>query len=279
MTKQTLEGFNVVIMGAAGTGKTHSIGTLVDTGLEVFYLALENGLESLLGYYTDRNLPIPDNLHWHRVASKKASFRAFLDVAKKINVLDQKTLASSVDVNKKEYDGFLKIIESLNNFVDDRTGKEYGGVDSWDTNRVLVIDGLSGINRTAMQLVVGGKAMKSQPDWGIAQNQVETLIVMLCEEVSCHFVLLAHVEREVDQISGGVKLMISTLGQKLAPKLPSLFTDIILTVRDGTNWYWDTVNPQADTKTRSLPMTSKNPQNFKAIYDMWKSRNVASEVK
>ena len=48
----TLPGVNVLLMGPSGTGKTYSIGTLVDMGVEVFYLALESGMESLLGYWT-----------------------------------------------------------------------------------------------------------------------------------------------------------------------------------------------------------------------------------
>ena len=44
-----LPGVNVLLMGPAGTGKTHSLGTLVEAGIEVFYLGLESGLE-LAGY-------------------------------------------------------------------------------------------------------------------------------------------------------------------------------------------------------------------------------------
>ena len=62
--KSTLAGVNVLLMGPAGSGKTHAIGTLVDTGVEVFYLALEPGLESLIGYYTDCGLEVPANLHY-----------------------------------------------------------------------------------------------------------------------------------------------------------------------------------------------------------------------
>lgn len=269
----TLSGVNIVLMGPSGTGKTHSIGTLVDTGLEVFYLALENGLESLLGYYTDRNLPIPDNLHWHRVESKKASFAAALANANKVLTMDQKTLASTTDVYKKDYDQWIKIIKALQNFKDDRTQKEYGAVDSWDTDKVLVIDGLTGLSKAAIHLVIGGKAMRSQSDWGIAQGQVDTLLTMLTEDCKCHFVLISHVDREVDEVLGGIKFMMSSLGKALYPKLPIMFSDIILTVRDGANWYWDTLNSQADIKTRNLPMVSKGKPDFKQIYDKWMSRN------
>ncbi len=84
----TLPGTNVLLMGPAGTGKTHSIGTLVDTGVEVFYLALESGMESLLGYWTDRGKPIPSNLHWHKLAGPKAGFKEMIENATKINTLN-----------------------------------------------------------------------------------------------------------------------------------------------------------------------------------------------
>jgi len=73
--KSSLPGFNVMLMGPAGSGKTHALGTLVDSGIEVFYLALEPGLESLLGYWTDRGLPIPANLHWHTLKAPDTSSR------------------------------------------------------------------------------------------------------------------------------------------------------------------------------------------------------------
>lgn len=279
MTKDALEGVNVVLMGPSGSGKTYSIGTLVDSGIEVFYLALENGLESLLGYYADNNKEIPSNLHWHRIEPKKAGFQALIDSATKINIMDQKTLASSSDTRRKEYDSFLKIVSSLSNFIDDRTGISYGSVDSWGTDRVIVVDGLTGINNAAMNLVVGGKPMKSQSDWQIAQSQVETLLTKLCDDCNCHFVLLAHIEREHDEIMGGIKLTMSTLGKALLAKLPRLFSDIILTTRDGLNFYWDTIDNKADVKTRNLPMSSKNPPDFKAILKKWNSRNDAGKSK
>src|SRR6266851_4385256 len=60
-----LAGVNVLLEGPTGTGKTFSISTLIDTGIETFYLGLESGIESLIGAYTDRNIPVPANFHWH----------------------------------------------------------------------------------------------------------------------------------------------------------------------------------------------------------------------
>jgi hypothetical protein len=101
---------------------------------------------------------------------------------------------------------------------------------------------------------------------------------MLCDNCPCHFVLIAHVERETDQVLGGVKLMVSTLGRALPPKIPILFSDVILAVRNGTKWNWDTANAQADLKTRNLPVRSDNPPDFASIMAKWSSRNQSTSV-
>lgn len=270
--KSVLPGFNVLLMGPAGTGKTHSIGTLVDQGLEVFYLALEPGLESLLGYYSDRGLTIPPNLHWHMLKAPQASFMELLDNAQKINTLSLDSLAKMADPNRSKHNRFIELLQALNNFPDDRSGEKFGAVNTWTPSRVLIIDGMAGLGQCAMSLVVGGKAVKSQSDWGIAQDQLEKLLRMLCDNCQCHFVLLSHVERETDQILGGVKLTVSTLGRALAPKIPPMFSDVILAVRQGDKWTWDTANVQADLKTRNLPIRGDNPPTFGGIVAKWKAR-------
>lgn len=267
-----LPGVNVLLMGPAGTGKTHSIGTLVDAGVEVFYLGLEPGLESLVGYYTDRGQPIPANLHWHILEAPSASFESMLGDATKINTLSLDSLAKMIDPNKSKHNQFLKLLTCLNNFTDQRSGESFGPVDKWSASRCLVIDGMAGLGRAAMSLVIGGKAVKNQSDWGIAQDQLERLLRNICDGCKCHFVLLAHVERETDQILGGIKIMVSTLGRALAPKIPPMFSDVILCVRSGSTWTWDTASAMADVKTRYLPIKSDNPASFGPIIAKWKSR-------
>jgi hypothetical protein len=272
----TLPGFNILLMGPAGTGKTHSIGTLVDEGVEVFYLALESGMESLLGYWKDRGKEIPANLHWHKLVAPTASFTDMIQNAKNINMLNLDSLAKMTDPNKSKHNQFVSLLEALNNFPDDRTGEKYGPVNEWDQTKCLVVDGATGISQCAMALVVGGKAVRNQSDWGIAQDQVEKITRMLCDNCPCHFVLLAHVERETDAVLGGVKLMVSTLGKALAPKLPAMFSDVILASRSADKWLWDTASAMADVKTRNLPIRSDNPPTFKPILEKWISRNQAN---
>ena len=267
-----IPGTNVLLMGPSGTGKTFSIGTLVETGVEVFYLGLEPGIESLLGYFTDAGKPIPDNLHYHTLDAAKASFTEMLETAQKINMMSLESLSKMSDNNRGKHNQFITLLTALNDFPDDRTGAKFGAVDKWGADRALVIDGLTGLSRSAMALVVGGKPVKSMADWGIAQDQVEKILRMLCDACRCHFILMAHVERETDQVLGGIKIMPSTLGTKLAPKLAPMFSDVILTTRLGDKWTWDTASAQADVKTRNLPIAAGNPQTFSAIIAKWRSR-------
>lgn len=271
-SKYNLPGVNVLLMGPTGTGKTHSIGTLVDSGISVFFLAIESGMESLLGYWTDRGLPIPDNLHWHKLDAPTADFTDMISAATKINTLNLDALAKMSDPNRSSHNQFIKLLTALNDFPDDRTGEHFGPVNEWDQSRAIVIDGLTGINDCAMSLVIGGKAVRNQSDWGIAQGQIIRVLRMLCDNCKCHFVLLSHVSRETDQVLGGVKITVSTLGKAIAGELPTMFSDTILTVRDGTSWTWDTAASTADVKTRNLPIASKNTPDFKIIIDKWRSR-------
>lgn len=270
--KSTLPGVNVMLMGPAGTGKTYSLGTLADAGVEVFYLGLEPGLESLLGYWKDKGKEVPENVHWHQLAAPKASFMDLLDNAKKVNTMSLDTLAKMADPNRSKHNQFISLLEALNNFPDDRTGEKFGCVDEWGPSRALVIDGMAGLARAAMSLVVGGKPVSNQSDWGIAQGQIEKIVRMWTDNCRCHFVLITHVERETDQVMGGVKIMVSTLGKALAPKLPPMFSDVILAERQGTTFNWNTGSAMADVKTRNLPISEKNPADFGAIIKKWLAR-------
>ena len=267
-----LPGVNVLLEGPAGTGKTHSLGTLAETGVELFCLFTENGMETLLGYWTDRGLPIPENVHWHVLPRSSTGFDPLAKRASAITSYTMEALFKMQDPNRAKHSQFVTMLQALSDFPDDRTGSRFGSVDSWGPNRCLALDSLTGINPIAMSLVVGGKPVKSQADWGIAQDQIEKLIRKFTDGCKCHFVLTAHVEREIDQVFGGVKVTVSTLGRALAPKIPPMFSDVILSIRDASKFSWSTANPQADLKARNLPIADGQIPSFKPIIEKWLSR-------
>ena len=273
--KSLLPGPNVLLMGPAGTGKTHSIGALVDAGVEVFYLGLEPGLESLLGYWTDKGKEVPANLHWHQLAAPRASFLDMIDSATKINTMGLDSLAKMSDPKRSNHNQFIKLLEALNDFPDDRTNTKFGCVDTWLPNRAIVMDGMAGLSRAAMSLVVGGKPVKNQSDWGIAMDTVERILRMLTDNCRCMFILIGHVERETDAVLGGVKISLSALGNKLGPKITPMFSDVILTVREGAKFTWSTGSALADSKTRNLPIAEGISPDFGLIVKKWISRGGA----
>lgn len=271
-----LPGVNVLIEGATGTGKTHALGTAAEAvgeaGGEFFALFTESGLETLLGFWTDRKLPVPPYVHWHVLARPQGSFTTLAESAGLINTLAQESLHKLQDPKRTQHNQFVSLLKALASFEDHRTGANFGAVDSWGPNRVLAMDSLTGINPIALSLVVGGKPVKSQADWGIAQDQIEKLIRQLTDGCKCHFLLTAHVEREVDQVFGGIKITVSTLGRALAPKIPPMFSDVILSQREGTKFLWSTANTQADLKARNLPIADGLAPNFAPIFEKWRSR-------
>lgn len=273
-TKETsaLAGVNVLIEGPTGTGKTHSLGTLADAGVELFCLFTENALETLLGYWTDRGLPVPSNVHWHVLKRPEGSFNVLAEGANTINTYTLDSLYKMVDANRAKHNQFVTLLRSLADFPDDRTGQKFGPVDSWGPNRCLALSTLTGINPIAMSLVIGNKAVKDQRDWGIAQDQIEKILRQLTDGCKCHFILEAHVERETDQVFGGVKITVATLGRALAPKIPPMFSDVILAYREGPKFFWSTANSQADLKARNLPIADGIPQDFRQIFTKWQSR-------
>lgn len=266
-----LPGVNVLIEGVTGTGKTHSIGTLVEAVPRVVFFAYEAGAESLVGYWTDRGLPVPASLHICTVRAGQASWLDMADAVKQVNQLSYKLLKETVDTNRSKYDQFEKFLRGFAKVKTD-AGVDLGSVDSWGPDTALVIDGLTGLGDAAMKSVIGGKMDRDQKDWGLAQNMLENVIRRLCDACRCHFVLLSHVEREADPLGGTSKITVSTLGAKLAPKIPPMFSDVILAKRLGKEFVWDTIDPTADLKTRNLPLDAKIKPDFGLIIERWKSR-------
>ena len=259
-------GLNEMLVGATGTGKTYCLRTLLDAGLEVFVLSTEPGIASSLGD-TD-----PERLHWHYIAPANPGLASLLDSAKKINTMSLKGLSNLTDINKAKYGQFLDVLSSLANFKCDRTGKEYGSVEGWDTDRVIVVDSLSGLSIMAMDLVVGAKPIKSMADWGISVDNLERLLTMLCTSTRAHFVLISHLEREQDEVTGGIQLVASTLGKKLGPKLSRYYDDVIQCKQNEGKFFWATTANNVDLKARNLPLSTNLPPTFGPAVTAWKEK-------
>lgn len=273
-----LVGPKVVLMGLGGTGKTYAIGTLCEwaekNGFEVAILFTEAGLETLLGYFRDKNKEPPACVYWHQQGTKPISLKALMSSADNIGKLSYEALAKSVDGNRGgENNAFWKILQSCSNFKDDRTGKELGAVDMFPAKRIFVMDSLTETANAAFKMQVGARPMASPGDYGVAQNSLMNFLRLLTQGIDCPFVMTAHVDRETDQVTQSTKIMIKAIGKALATEIPTLFSDVIYTTREASTFYWDTAAYGVDTKTRSLGYRSKITPDFALIMDVWLKRS------
>lgn len=270
----TYPGFNVILMGPSGTGKTHALSTLVNTGMETFCLFLEPGLETLIGVYADQGQPIPPNLHWHYLQPKTLGFDGLKGQADQIGKFDLAGLSKMKDMNRSKNNQMTEMYTVLSDFSDQksRSGQKYGSADSWSNGAVLVIDSLSGLVRMLFDMQVGVKPVRDMSDWGVVQQALMSFIHKVTSGCICHVVIIAHVEREIDMVLGGNKISVSVPGKAIGATILQPFSDVILASRDNDKFYWDTANSQADVKTRNLPILAKQPANFEVIYEKWKTR-------
>ncbi len=276
--ESALIGPKVLLIGPSGTGKTFSIGTLVDWAAaqtpprNVHVLFTENGLETLLGYWRDRNLPVPNNLSWHMAMTRPLDLKSLIAMSDLSGKASYQALTSWTDSNRGKNNAYMKLLETLENFPDDRTGKKLGNIFALSKTDIFVLDSLTELSNACMKMIIGSKPTASQPEYGVAQNNLINLLRLLTQALPATFVMTAHVDRQTDEITGTVKLMVKSIGKALAADIPILFSDVILTTREATKFYWDTAAANADTKTRSLPIQGKIEPNFGQIMNTWANR-------
>lgn len=273
---KTLSGPKVLLMGTSGTGKTYSLGTLADWaqshGKTMYVLGLDQGIEALFGYWTDRGLQIPACLHWHMQFTKPLSLTQLQRAADSVGKMSYEMLTKMVDPERGANNAFWHILASCAKPISDRDGKEFPPVDQWDESMILAIDGLSELSNAAMKMQIGNKPTAAPPDYGVAQNNLMNFLRLCAQGSRYTFVLIAHPSREKDELTGTTKIRVATVGTAICEQIPPMFSDVIYTVREGDAFYWDTAAYGVDTKTRSLGYRSKIRPDFGQIMDLWIKR-------
>ncbi len=257
-----IPGSNTLLCGGIGTGKTHSIRTLIDAGITPFIIFTEPGMRTLSDVPSDK-------LHWVHIKTATVGFEGLLANAKKINSMSYEGLTKLGSMDKAKYQQLMMVLGAAHNFVCDRTGESFGSADTWGTDRALVIDGLSGMSKMAMDLVIGAKPVKHQGEWGVAMDNLERILDMFSDNLWCHYVLIAHLEREKDEVTGAIRNMPSTLGNKLAPKVNRNFDDVVMCKEAGGKYTWNTTDSQTDLKNRNLEKGIDLPPSFVPLIDSW----------
>lgn len=250
---------NIILAGPMGTGKTSSLLTIPEK-YEICVIATEPGVLNILG-------KAPRHIHTKYIPPARPSWDTIKRNAELISSMSNEQLQKMQKINQRDYEQFLEFIGTCSSYKCDRCGADLGAIDDWDDNRVLVVDGLSGLTAMAMDLVVGAKPIKSLPDYLVSMDNLERIVQKLCVDTKCSFIMTAHVTRTVDEVNGGTFVTIDTIGQKLAPKIPRFFDECIWTRRDRDKFSWSTVENNVDLKTRFLPFRDDLRQDFSQIFN------------
>jgi hypothetical protein len=277
-TPQIMQPPGVLLAGPSGSGKTSAIATQLLCGLEVFVLVTEpGGVDSLMDSVTRLKAPV-DKLHWAFCPPMSSGWDALEDMIAKINSSDQKQLADIKDLGKRDFrPAAMKFLETLKNFHCDRTSRYYGDVTTWDDTHSFNIDSLTGWSLVAWGATVGYKPTANPGEWGIAQNFIHNMLFKIMSDRKCFFTLTAHIEKEMDEMSGVRRVMVSTIGAKLAPKIPPFFSEFIRARRDmdtagRARFMWSTISNDMDLKNRALSISDNLPPDFRPIHDAYLRR-------
>lgn len=260
-----LPGIKVMLMGGAGGGKTTALKTLIAAGITPMCVFTENSFD-VLGD-TD-----PEKLHWAYIPPSQSNVQVLIDSAKRLTVMTPAQIQAMSDMTRAQNNQWMPILEAMMDFKCQRTGKSFGNVSTWGTDKALVFDSLSGLTIAATKMAVGEKYAMTQPEYQLVMKTLENFVNQICTGFHCHTVLTAHLEREQDEVNGGIKVYASTIGRKLAPVLNRNFTDVVIAKRNGTSFVWDSSDPQADLKTRNAPISASLPPSFVPLIASWKSR-------
>lgn len=280
MYKQRIEklpayalGFNAMLVGAPGSGKTTVIASLLRTGMEVFVVFTEaNGQTNLMKACRELKLTETElsRLHMKYVSATTDKFSTLSAAAELVK--NSSEFGKITGGSRARYDQLIRLMKVCQKFVD-QNEVDYGAVDTWGPERVLVLDSLSGLNDMAMSIVVGDKPIATQQDWQVAMKQ-EMDMVKACINSTCSFVMTGHLAQEKDEVSGRIIVTPLALGQKNGPALMPLFGDIVLCEKNGGAFSWATTSPRVEClKNSFLPLKDKLKPDFCQLVDQWLIEN------
>lgn len=266
----------VLLMGPPGSGKTFSLTTaLLHPSVErLVVLGTEPRFhESIYDSATKLGIPL-DKIATRLVEPARMGMAGLLEVAGTISALTYEGLAGiKAGLQKPRHQQWLEMLRTMLNFVDERTGEVLGPVEKFPESWMFAIDGLTGLNIMARGLTVGAKPTLAQGEWGVAMTTEEQFLNECSSSIKCFFTLLAHVGRERDEITGGTKVYVDALGNKLGPRIPTFFSEVVTAKNEGGQYYWSTNEHGYDLKRRSLPIGAKLEPDFRPIIEAWRRRN------
>ena len=269
---------NTLLFGPIGSGKSYAARTLLaeypnqqgrmvkGAGKEVFALTHEpgwrssyKGLTCELGFHVCEHLPTPVDWElardWVDKLGKMASSSDMIKQVVPISI-------------RQAFQRYIELFDICINYKCDVCGKEFGCVDDWTSDRVLYEDGLTGLTELAIQFINGPKPFLPLESYQAVMALIKNFVQKCAAIQGASYVLVAHWDREVNEVTREKTITIETIGQRLAPRLIRLFDEIVLCQHEaGRKFWWSTVEHGVELKARTLPYSDHIDPDFRQLFE------------
>ena len=168
-----------LLLGYPGSAKTGSLASLANAGYNIRILDFDRNIDPLFEYV-------------NKDCMKNVSVIQFAD-----KLVSKKFSSGKGFIEKIVPNGpptaFSKALKALNEWPEG----DFGHVDTWDQNDVLVLDSLTSMGEAAMRRVLHmNNRLAKGPrlsDWGIAQSEQASMLEIL-KTINCHVLVTAHLK-------------------------------------------------------------------------------------
>ena len=260
--RSPLRGIKLLNMGKPGTGKTHTIKSIMDSGLDCYGIFTEPGADVITG---------DSRLKFAYIAPQPEGWETLEDIADKSNTMIGENI-KKMNLDRSGHKQFFQVLSMCKDFIDERTGKHYGPIESWGTDRCFCFDSLTGLVSMVRGLVAGAKPALTWPEYDTTQQNVLNFVNKLFTSLRCHVYLTAHIDMIVDEISGMRTIMAHTLGKAISPIIHVNATDAVLSTRAKLDFKWSAAYEDAMVKAQNMPMDGEYPQDFGILLSNWVAR-------
>lgn len=208
----------LLLIGDAKSGKTGSLVSLVKAGYKLRILDFDNLLDVLKQYVMKECPEMIGNIDYRTLRDKRKAGN----------------LGLTIQGTPKAYIDGIKLLQRWKYTEDDGTVVDLGEPADWGPDYILVIDSLSRICDAAYDwqeaIVPVGKNSGEQDGRQIyneAQKAILNLLSMLTSDgMETNVIVIAH-GQYYDLPDGTTKMFPQGVGQKLSPKIPQFFPNVI----------------------------------------------------
>lgn len=266
---------NTIIQGFIGSGKTRSLLTLLPeyedevgkvrkgAGLTLLNIALEPGYQHVFGKHG-----CDAGLHSHYHFAQSVDWDTIGSYVRLLNTLSLKDVVEMADPKKRNYTGFQELFNVCKDFTCDHCGEAFGPINELDDRFAISFDSLSPLSVLVQQAVCGGKPVPSKPEYFAMLGFALSFLRLLFQSTKASVILTAHIDRELDPVTGESTLTLDTIGQRLVKQIVKMPDELVTAYYEDGHYYWSNQPGRTGqvVKRRALPSSDALLPDFRQIF-------------